>query len=224
MPNDDIEGNSDVSTSQADAFTAYHRHGFVRVATCTPRVRPADVTFNRDSLLEEMRRADAARVDLLVCPELSLSSYAIDDLHMQDALLNAVEDALGVLVEASAKMTPVVLLGAPLRREGRLYNCAIAISRGVVLGVVPKSYLPNYREFYEKRWFAHGRDTSGEITVAGRRVPFGDDLIFEATDLPGLIFHAEICEDLWTPAPPSSDAALGGALILANLSASNIVI
>ncbi|MEP6288308.1 MAG: hypothetical protein ABJ079_00240, partial [Marinomonas sp.] len=99
LPNDDIEGNSDVSTSQADAFTAYHRHGFVRVATCTPRVRPADVTFNRDSLLEEMRRADAARVDLLVCPELSLSSYAIDDLHMQDALLNAVEEALGFLIE-----------------------------------------------------------------------------------------------------------------------------
>ena len=213
-----------MSKSQAAAFTAYHRHGFVRVATCTPHVRPADVAFNRDSLLDEMRRADAARVDLLVCPELSLSSYAIDDLHMQDALLNAVEEALGVLVEASAEMTPVILLGAPLRREGRLYNCAVVISRGQVLGAVPKSYLPNYREFYEKRWFAHGRDTGGEITVAGRRAPFGDDLIFEATDLPGLIFHAEICEDLWTPAPPSSEAALGGALILANLSASNIVI
>ena len=119
-----------MSKSQAAAFTAYHRHGFVRVATCTPHVRPADVAFNRDSLLDEMRRADAARVDLLVCPELSLSSYAIDDLHMQDALLNAVEEALGALVEASAKMTPVILLGAPLRREGRLYNCAIAISRG----------------------------------------------------------------------------------------------
>ena len=211
------------TTGQAN-FAAYHQHGFIRVAASTPRVRPADVSFNRDSLLEEMQRADAARVDLLVCPELCLSSYAIDDLHMQGALLTAVEEALVTLAEASADLTPLTLIGAPLRREGRLYNCAIAISRGQILGVVPKSYLPNYREFYEKRWFAHGRDTDGEITVAGQTVPFGDDLIFEATDLPGLIFHTEICEDLWTPAPPSSEAALAGALILTNLSASNIVI
>jgi len=211
------------ATGHAD-FAAYHQHGFIRVAASTPRVRPADVAFNRDSLLEEMHRADAARVDLLVCPELCLSSYAIDDLHLQEALLSAVEDALATLVEASADLTPVTLIGAPLRREGALYNCAVAISRGQVLGVVPKSYLPNYREFYEKRWFAHGRDTGGEITVAGQTVPFGDDLIFEAADLPGLIFHTEICEDLWTPAPPSSEAALAGALILTNLSASNIVI
>lgn len=205
-------------------FAAYHRHGFIRVAASTPRVRPADVAFNRDSLLEEMRRADEARVDLLVCPELSLSSYAIDDLHMQDALLTAIEDAVATLAEATTDLTPVVLIGAPLRREGRLYNCAVVLSRGNILGVVPKSYLPNYREFYEKRWFAHGRNTGGEITVARQSVPFGDDLIFEATDLPGFIFHAEICEDLWTPAPPSSEAAMAGAVILANLSASNIVI
>ncbi|AJE45787.1 NAD(+) synthase [Celeribacter indicus] len=205
-------------------FAAYHRHGFVRVATSTPRVRPADVAYNRDSLLEEMQRADRARADLLVCPELCLSSYAIDDLHMQEALLAEVETALLRLVEASAALSPVVLVGAPLRREGRLYNCAVAIARGRMLGVVPKSYLPNYREFYEKRWFAHGRGLDGEITVGGVRVPFGTDLIFEAADLPGLIFHVEICEDLWTPAPPSSEAAMAGALILANLSASNIVI
>ncbi len=213
-----------MSSNETASFASYHRHGFVRVAASTPRVRPADVGFNRDSLLEEMRRADAARVDLMVCPELCLSSYAIDDLHLQDALLTAVEEAIAVLVEASADLTPVTLIGAPLRQDGRLYNCAIAISRGQILGVVPKSYLPNYREFYEKRWFAHGRDTNGEITVAGQTVPFGDDLIFEATDLPGLIFHTEICEDLWTPAPPSSEAALAGAVILTNLSASNIVI
>lgn len=206
------------------SFAAFHRHGFVRVATCTPRVRPADVAFNRDSLIDQMHSADRARADLLVCPELCLSSYAIDDLHMQEALLNQVEAALARLVEASQTLSPVVLIGAPLRREGRLYNCAVAISRGQVLGVVPKSYLPNYREFYEKRWFAHGRGLSGDIAVAGQRAPFGDDLIFQASDLPGLIFHIEICEDLWTPAPPSADAAMAGALILTNLSASNIVI
>ncbi len=206
------------------SFAAFHRHGFVRVATATPRVRPADVGFNRDSLIEQMHSADQARADLLVCPELCLSSYAIDDLHMQDALLNEVEAALARLIDESKALAPVVLIGAPLRREGRLYNCAVAISRGKVLGVVPKSYLPNYREFYEKRWFAHGRGLGGDITVAGQRAPFGDDLIFEASDLPGLIFHIEICEDLWTPAPPSADAAMAGALILTNLSASNIVI
>ena len=206
------------------SFAAYHRHGFVRVATCTPQVRPADVRFNCDSVLDQMRRADQARADLLVCPELCLSSYAIDDLHLQEALLSEVEQAVAMLAEASAGLSPVILIGAPLRRDGRLYNCAVVLSRGRILGVVPKSYLPNYREFYEKRWFAHGRGLAGEIAVAGQRVPFGDDLIFEASDLPGLIFHTEICEDLWTPAPPSADAAMAGALILTNLSASNIVI
>ncbi|SDJ01769.1 NAD(+) synthase [Salipiger marinus] len=206
------------------SFAAYHRHGFVRVATCTPQVRPADVRFNCDSVLDQMRRADQARADLLVCPELCLSSYAIDDLHLQEALLSEVEQAVATLAEASAGLSSVILIGAPLRRDGRLYNCAVVLSRGRILGVVPKSYLPNYREFYEKRWFAHGRGLAGEIAVAGQRVPFGDDLIFEASDLPGLIFHTEICEDLWTPAPPSADAAMAGALILTNLSASNIVI
>ncbi|HBM61210.1 MAG TPA: NAD(+) synthase [Citreicella sp.] len=206
------------------SFAAYHRHGFVRVATCTPQVRPADVRFNCDSVLDQMRRADQARADLLVCPELCLSSYAIDDLHLQEALLSEVEQAVATLAEASAGLSPAILIGAPLRRDGRLYNCAVVLSRGRILGVVPKSYLPNYREFYEKRWFAHGRGLAGEIAVAGQRVPFGDDLIFEAADLPGLIFHTEICEDLWTPAPPSADAAMAGALILTNLSASNIVI
>ncbi|WP_417525251.1 NAD(+) synthase [Marinovum sp.] len=213
-----------MTQDNAAAFAAFHRHGFIRVATCTPRVRPADVAFNCESVIEEARAADRARADLLVCPELCLSSYAIDDLHMQEALLAEVEAAVARVTEASAELSPVILVGAPLRHEARLYNCAVVISRGKVLGVVPKSYLPNYREFYEKRWFAHGRGIRGEITVAGARVPFGDDLIFEASDLPGLIFHAEICEDLWTPAPPSSNAAMAGALILANLSASNIVI
>nr|WP_111299170.1 NAD(+) synthase [Paracoccus saliphilus] len=207
------------------SFAALHRHGFVRVATSTPRVRPADVSFNRDNIIAEAERADAAGVDLLVYPELCLSSYAIDDLHLQDAVLLSVERAVGKVIEASAKLAPVLLIGAPLRRDGRLYNCALIIARGELLGVVPKSYLPNYREFYEKRWFAHGRGITGQqIEVAGVTAPFGTDLIFQASDLPGLTFHTEICEDLWTPAPPSSDAAMAGAVILTNLSASNIVI
>ncbi|WP_045389234.1 NAD(+) synthase [Falsirhodobacter sp. alg1] len=205
-------------------FASIHRHGFVRVATCTPAVRPADVTFNRDAVLEQMEKADAARVDLLICPELCISAYAIDDLLLQSALLDAVEDALADLAKATVGLSPVVLVGAPLRRDGRLYNCAVVLSKGMVLGVVPKSYLPNYREYYEKRWFASGRNSTGEITIAGDAVPFGADLIFEAEDLPGFLLHAEICEDFWAPTPPSTAAALAGAVILANLSASNIVI
>ena len=206
-------------------FFALHRHGFVRVGTSTPRVRPADVTFNRDAIIAEAHRADAARVDLVVFPELCVSSYAIDDLHLQTALLNAVDDAIAGIAEATRELAPVFLIGAPLRWNGRLYNCALAVARGEILGVVPKSFLPNYREYYEKRWFAHGRDVVGaSIRVAEREAPFGVDLLFEATDLPGFVFHVEICEDYWAPIPPSSAAALAGATILANLSASNIVI
>ena len=207
-----------------DAFLALHRHGFVRVAAATPRVLTADVAFNRDAILAEARRAHDAGVDLVVFPELSVSSYAIDDLHLQSALLDAVDAALGVIAAASATLAPVLLVGAPLRRDGRLYNCAVAVSRGQILGVAPKSFLPNYREYYEKRWFAHGRGVTGAIRVAGAEVPFGPDLVFEATDLPGFLFHMEICEDFWAPVPPSTQGALGGATILANLSASNITI
>jgi NAD+ synthase (glutamine-hydrolysing) len=208
-----------------DHFYSLHRHGFVRIGTSTPRVHTADVEFNRDAILTEARRADEARVDLLVFPELCVSSYALDDLHMQSALLGAVEDAIEEIVAASAEIAPVLLVGAPLRQDGRLYNCAVVISRGRLLGVVPKSYLPNYREYYEKRWFAHGRGMrDGTMQLGSHTAPFGSDLIFAATDLPNFLFHVEICEDYWATIPPSSEAALAGATILANLSASNIVI
>ncbi|RAI01168.1 NAD(+) synthase [Acuticoccus sediminis] len=202
-----------------------HRHGFVRVATSTPNGRPADVPFNRDAIITEARRAHQSSVDLLIYPELCISSYAIDDLHHQAAVLDAVEDAIATIVAESESLTPVLLLGAPLRHKGRLYNCAVVVSRGAILGVVPKAFLPNYREYYEMRWFSHGRFRVGEeIEVAGRTVPFGIDLLFAASDLPGFVFHVEICEDVWAPIPPSSKGALAGATILANLSASNIVI
>ncbi len=215
----------DTPRSGPDAFYSAHRHGFVRVATATPRVRPADVVFNCDAVAAEMHRAHDARADLVVFPELCVSSYAIDDLHLQTALLDAVEAAVAMLAEVSASLAPVFLIGAPLRHDGRLYNCALAISRGRILGAVPKSFLPNYREFYEKRWFAEGRGVTGRtMRLADQEVPFGTDLIFEAQDLTGFIFHTEICEDFWAPVPPSSQAAIEGAVILTNLSASNIVI
>lgn len=206
-------------------FHDLHSHGFVRVAASTPQVRTADVAFNAAAILAEAKRAHEQAVDLVVFPELSLSSYALDDLVLQDALLDAVETELAGLVAASTGLSPVLLVGAPLRHLGRLYNCAVVIADGQLLGAVPKSYLPNYREFYEKRWYAHGRNVRGaQITVAGATVPFGSDLVFASTRLPGFRLFVEVCEDFWAPIPPSTHGAMAGATILANLSASNIVI
>jgi len=200
-------------------------HGFVRVAAATPGVAVSDPTGNADFAIALAERAHAEHVDLVVFPELNLSSYAIDDLHLQDGMLRAVDAALARVVEASASLRPVLLVGAPLVRNGRIYNCAAVVAHGELLGVVPKSYLPNYREYYEKRWFAPGAGIVGEeITAAGRTVPFGTDLRFVASDHDGLDLFVEICEDYWAATPPSSIGALAGALILANLSASNIVI
>ena len=211
--------------SESHPFYDPATHGFVRVAAATPAVAVADPECNADATIDLARRADAEHVDLVVFPELGVSSYAVDDLHLQDAFIRAVDRALGRIVEASAGLRPVLLVGAPIQRDGRLYNCAVVIAHGRVLGVVPKSFLPNYREYYEKRWFAAGAGIIGaEITVAGATVPFGTDLRFTATDHDGFDFCAEVCEDIWAPTPPSTIGALSGALILANLSASNIVI
>ena len=214
-------------SSDTPNFYHAHSHGFVRIATSTPQVRTADVAFNRDAILAEAQRAQEARVDLVVYPELCVSSYAIDDLHLQGALLDAVEKAVGEIIAASAKLSPVLLIGAPLRRNGKIFNCALVIAGGALLGVIPKSFLPNYREYYEKRWFAHGRNVRGSgqaIAVAGHSGPFGTDLIFAADNLPGFKLFVEICEDYWAPNPPSTLGALAGATILANLSASNVTI
>ena len=206
-------------------FAAIHRHGFVRVAAATPKGSAGDVAFNVSAAIELAGEASARGCDLIVFPELNISSYAVDDLHLQEAFLDAVEGGIGEFAKATAKFAPVFCIGAPLRRNGRLYNCAVVIARGRILGVVPKSFLPNYREYYEKRWFASGIGLNGiDLAVAGAIVPFGTDLIFAATDLDDFIFHVEICEDYWAPQPPSTIGALAGALILCNLSASNITI
>jgi NAD+ synthase (glutamine-hydrolysing) len=206
-------------------FYDMHEHGFVRVATATPCCRPADVAYNTAGVLAEAQKAHNAGVDLVVFPELTLSSYAIDDLLLQHALIERVEQALAEVVAASVDLNPVLVVGAPLKRADKLYNCAVVIAGGQVLGVVPKSFLPNYREFYEKRHFAHGRGcTDLWIGVAGEEVPFGTDLVFGAANLPGFRFGVEICEDFWAPIPPGMTAALAGALILCNLSASPVTI
>ncbi|MEV0295619.1 NAD(+) synthase [Nocardia sp. NPDC050710] len=206
-------------------FDSLYRHGFARVAVAVPRIRVADPAYNVIETLESAQQAAAAGAVLTVFPELGLSSYTADDLFHQDALDAAVTDALQQVVTESADIDTVLIVGAPVRAQGRLFNCAIAVSRGVVLGAAPKSYLPNYREFYEKRQFAAAREAVDDhITIAGQRVPFGAELLFTATNLADFVFHLEICEDGWVPLPPSGYAALAGATVLVNLSASNIVI
>ncbi|MES3090253.1 NAD(+) synthase [Sphingomonas aerolata] len=206
-------------------FYAIHTHGLIRVAAATPRASVGDTAANATSTIALATQADAQHVDLVVFPELNLTSYALDDLHLQTAQQRATLAAIDSVVAASATLRPVLLVGAALVRAGRLYNCAVAIARGRVLGVVPKTFLPNYREFYEKRWFASGAGLTGlSIDLGGEPVPFGTDLIFAARDLPGFVVHTEICEDYWAPTPPSTAGALAGALICCNLSASNIVI
>lgn len=206
-----------------DFYSAY-RHGFVRVAACTHRTALADPMANAKSVIRIARRCDADGVAVAVFPELTLSGYSIDDIVMQDALLESVVDALADVVKASTDLLPVLVVGAPLRHGHRIYNTAVVIHRGSVLGVAPKSYLPTYREFYERRQYAAGDDVSGTIRIGNLEAPLGPDLLFAATDVPGLVLHAEICEDMFVPIPPSAEAALAGATVLANLSGSPITI
>ena len=188
-------------------------------------MRTADVTGNCDSIIEESQKAHEAGVDLVLYPELSVSSYAIDDLLLQAALLDAVEEGIERIAAETAELNPVLVVGAPLRHGSLLYNCAVIIARGRILGVIPKSFLPNYREFYEKRYFTNGRNCIGlTMRVAGVDVPFGTDQIFSARNLTNFTFGVEICEDFWAPRPPGALAALAGATILLNLSASPITI
>ena len=206
-------------------FYSLYSHEFVRVACCVPRTRVADAGYNLGETLKLAALGDKAKAAVMVFPELGLSSYAIEDLLLQDALLDQVERSVAKVVEASKKLFPVLIVGAPLRLAGRLYNSAIVIHRGAILGVVPKTYLPNYREFYEKRHFVSGANViEHEIVLAGQTAPFGTDLLFRSTGSLPLTFHVEICEDIWVPVPPSSHAALAGAELLVNLSASNITI
>ena len=208
-----------------DSFFSIHRHGFARIAVATPSARNGDAAGNSRAIRAQALKASDRHVDVVVFPELSLTGYANDDLHLQEAMLRATLDGIKAIRAASADLTPVLLIGAALSRNGRLYNCAVAIHRGRILGVVPKIFLPNYREYYEKRWFASGDGTDGStIEIGGETVPFGPDLLFAASDRPGLVLHMEICEDYWSPFPPSIDGALAGATVLCNLSASNITI
>jgi NAD+ synthase (glutamine-hydrolysing) len=206
-------------------FTSLYTHGLARVAAAVPLLRPAEPAFNVERTIGLARRAAEAHAALVAFPELGISAYAIDDLFHQEALTDAVVAALGELVEASRELAPVIVVGAPLRAEGGVFNCGVVVQRGRVLGVVPKSYLPDYREYYEERQFRAAREAMGDtVELLGAEVPFGPNVLFAARDLPGFVAHVEICEDLWTPIPPSTYGALAGATVLVNLSASNITV
>lgn len=213
--------------SPQDFFSAYHQ-GFARVAACTLRTTLADPAANAAAVLEQARACHDDGVGVAVFPELALSGYSIEDLLLQDTLLDGVLDALAEVVAASVELLPVLVVGAPLRHRHRMENCAVVIHRGSVLGVVPKSYLPTYREFYEGRQAAAGGDGDGTIRLrlGGEDVdvPFGPRLLFAASDVPGLVLGVEICEDMFVPVTPASTAALAGATVLLNLSGSPITV
>ncbi|WP_130839899.1 NAD(+) synthase [Corynebacterium neomassiliense] len=200
-----------------------YAHGFARVAAVTVPVAVADPATNARTIVAAARELHDDHVAVAVFPELCLTGYAIDDLVLQDVVSDAVTAAVETLVAASVDLMPVLVVGAPLAWRNRLYNCAVVIHRGEILGVVPKSNLPTYREFHERRWYAPGDDIRGEsVRVGDDRALFGTDLLFTAADVDGLTFHVEICEDMWVPVPPSARAALAGATVLFNLSGSPI--
>jgi NAD+ synthase (glutamine-hydrolysing) len=206
-------------------FHSIYSHGFIRAAVCIPHVRVADPAYNVEHTILLARRASDIKAALALFPELGLSAYSNEDLFHQETILQATKEALERLVTESVHLAPILIVGAPLRFEGKLFNCGLALYRGKILGIAPKTYIPNYREFYEKRQFCSARDAVGrEVSLLGQQVPFGNDLIFQAENMDNFSVHMEICEDVWVPIPPSTYAAMAGATILVNLSASNITI
>lgn len=195
--------------------------GYIRVGSCSPEVRAADITHNIRNIIEASERFESENVDLAVFPELSVTGYTCADLFGQTLLLDRAEQALATLARELADKRITIVVGVPLRHNGRLYNCAAVIEGGRISGIVPKTHIPNYGEFYEKRWFASGKDATGEISVGSTRIPFGTDLLFS---IDGIKFGIEICEDLWVPQPPGARLATGGADIIVNLSATNELI
>ncbi|MGH7169892.1 MAG: NAD(+) synthase [Gemmataceae bacterium] len=198
-------------------------YGFLRVAAATPLLRVADCAFNVEHIVTLMRRAESEYVHVLVFPELAITGYTCADLFHQPILQRAAIEGLELLIHASESIfAGLVIVGLPLAVEDLVFNCAAVLHRGRLLGVVPKSFLPSYKEFYEARWFAPAiKARRRDLDIAGQTVPFGTDRLFAATDVEGLIVGVEICEDLWVPIPPSSAQALAGATVLVNLSASN---
>ena len=207
-------------------FFNLYNHGFVRAAVGIPEVRVADPAFNGARTAELMEKAEREKAVLVLFPELALTAYSCEDLFHQRALLEGALQALSSVLKASETLNLVAAVGMPLPVDDLLFNCAVVLSRGKILGIIPKTFLPNYREFYEYRQFAPAsaaRSTTIDL-LDQRQIPFGEHLLFQCETRPELMFFVEICEDLWVPIPPSCNAALAGAMIILNLSASNITI
>ncbi len=199
--------------------------GFIKVAAIAPPLKVADIEYNLNQIYEFAEKAENVEAKIVVFPELCITGYTLGDLFHQRIILDKTEEALIALRNFSLKLKSVIIVGLPLEREGKLFNCAALIRQGSILGIVPKTYIPNYKEFYEERWFASGRDLiAKEILIDGYKIPFGTDLLFPIQGIKGAILGMEICEDLWVPVPPSSYQAVNGATIIANLSASNDLI
>lgn len=214
-----------MSANQHRDFLDVRQHGFVRVAVCVPEVRVGDPAFNAAAHVTQLERAYADGAHYALCPELGLTAYTCGDLFFHETLLRAAQEALGVVAAGAAAWNVIVSVGMPLVVDGLLFNCAVTLYRGRPLAVAPKAYPPNYREFYELRWFhpaEAARSTS--VRLLGHDVPFGTDVLLRAVHLPAFVLHTDICEDLWVPVPPSTLAALAGATVLGNLSASNITV
>ncbi len=195
--------------------------GFIKCAAATPNVRVADCEYNKNDIISLIEAADKEQARVLVFPELCITAYTCGDLFFQQTLLDGAMSALREIVCTTKSIDMLVAVGCPVRFEGRLYNCAVVIKDGRILGIVPKKHLPNSNEFYELRNFAPAFETLREIELFGEKVPFGLDLLFKCRQLPEFVFGVEICEDLWAVAPPSNTLALGGATVIANLAASN---
>ncbi len=208
-----------------EEFLDVRAHSFVRVAVCVPETRVADPAFNAEAHLHLLERVYRQGAQYAVCPELGLSGYSCGDLFFQETLIAGAVRALGPIAEATAGWNLLVSVGVPLVVDDLLFNCAVTLYGGRPVAVAPKAYPPNYREFYELRWFHPAADArANEITLLGMRVPFGTDVLVRAPHLPHFVLHTDICEDLWTPVPPSTIGALSGATVLANLSASNVTV
>lgn len=202
------------------SFPAFE-NGFIRVAAISPSLRVADCVYNAEQIVEAMQAFAAENVHLLCLPELSLTGYTCSDLFLQEPLLRGAEKALMTILQASKGLNLVTLVGVPVRHISKLYNCAAVVCGGELLGLVPKSYLPNYGEFYEKRHFVAGMADAECIEYAGQETLIGTNLLFACKQMPSFVLGVEVCEDLWAPIPPSCAHALAGATVIANLSASD---
>lgn len=197
------------------------KYGFLRAAAASPGLRVADVAYNTREIIKSMREYAARNAQLLCLPEFCLTGYTCSDLFLQETLIRGAEQGLAEILTASRGLNLVTVVGLPVRRSGKLYNCAAVVCNGKLLGLVPKTHLPNYSEFYEKRHFLPGPAQASPMELAGQQTLFGTNLLFACRQMPEFVLGVEICEDLWAPIPPSCTHALAGATVIANLSASD---